>query len=87
MLSASKEQDTLCIEVSDTGCGIPPERLPHVFDRFYRAHPDSPLRTGGMGLGLAIVKSIVTLHHGSTTIDSEVGRGTRITMIFPVIPL
>jgi len=86
-LGASKEQDALCIEVSDTGCGIPPERLPHVFDRFYRAHPDSPLRTGGMGLGLAIVKSIVTLHHGSTTIDSEVGRGTRITMIFPVIPL
>ena len=82
-LSASKRQETLCIEVSDTGCGIPPQQLPRVFDRFHRAPPDRSSRIGGTGLGLAIVKSIVTLHGGSTTITSEVDRGTRVTMIFP----
>jgi len=87
MLSASKTQEALRIEVSDTGCGIPSEQLPHVFDRFYRARPNNPSRTGGTGLGLAIVKSIVTLHHGSVAIASEVGRGTQVTMTFPVFPL
>ncbi len=86
-LSASKQPGTICIEVEDTGCGIAAEQLPHVFDRFYRAHPSgSSTGTRGTGLGLAIVKSIVTQHGGSTSIASEVGRGTRVTMTFPVLP-
>jgi len=83
-LAATKERDGVRIEVSDTGCGIPSEQLPYVFDRFYRAHAVSSSDGPGMGLGLAIVKSIVTLHGGSTSMTSEVGRGTQVMMRFPV---
>jgi two-component system heavy metal sensor histidine kinase CusS len=69
------------IAVSDNGCGIPPEHLPRVFDRFYRA--DSSRSSDGAGLGLALVKSILDLHGGSTRIESEVGRSTTVTLIFP----
>lgn len=69
------------IAVSDNGCGIAPEHLPRVFDRFYRADPSRS--SGGAGLGLALVKSIVDLHGGSARIDSEVGHGTIVTIIFP----
>jgi signal transduction histidine kinase len=69
--------------VADTGCGIPPAHLPHVFDRFYRADQVRSSSAGNVGLGLAIVRSIVELHGGSVQIASEVGRGTRVTMSFP----
>jgi two-component system heavy metal sensor histidine kinase CusS len=69
------------VAVSDTGCGIAPEHLPRVFDRFYRA--DSSRGSDGAGLGLALVKSIVDLHGGSVGIQSEVGRGTTVTLSFP----
>jgi two-component system heavy metal sensor histidine kinase CusS len=67
--------------VSDTGSGIAPEHLPHVFDRFYRA--DSSRSSAGTGLGLSLVKSIVDLHGGSATIESELGRGTTVVLSFP----
>ena len=70
------------IAVSDNGCGIGPEHLPRVFDRFYRA--ESSRGSDGAGLGLALVKSIVELHGGSARIQSEVGRGTTVTLIFPL---
>ena len=73
------------IAVSDNGCGIAPEHLPRVFDRFYRA--ESSRSADGAGLGLALVKSIVDLHGGSARIQSEVGRGTTVTLIFPNKPL
>ena len=69
------------LTVSDSGCGIAPEHLPRVFDRFYRV--DSSRSSEGAGLGLALVKSIVDLHGGSARIKSEVGHGTIVTMIFP----
>jgi len=87
-LAAAKTPDGICVEVLDTGCGIPSEQLPYVFDRFYQAHPVGvSVESKGTGLGLAIVKSIVTLHGGSTTIASEVGQGTRVKMLFPASPL
>ena len=67
--------------VRDTGSGIPPEHLPRVFDRFYRADPSRS--AGGTGLGLALAKSIVDLHGGSATIQSQVGQGTTVTLTFP----
>ena len=70
------------IAVSDNGCGIAPEHLPRVFDRFYRADPSRS--SGGAGLGLALVKSIVDLHGGSAEIGSEVTRGTTVKLIFPL---
>ena len=69
------------ISVNDTGCGIAPEHLPRVFDRFYRA--DSSRSSQGAGLGLALVKSITDLHGGTATVQSEVGRGTIVTLTFP----
>jgi len=69
------------VAVSDNGCGIAPEHLPRVFDRFYRA--ESSRGSDGAGLGLALVKSIVELHGGSATIHSEVGLGTTVTLTFP----
>ncbi|MEY2489911.1 MAG: two-component system, OmpR family, heavy metal sensor histidine kinase CusS [Verrucomicrobiota bacterium] len=69
------------ISVKDTGCGIAPEHLPRVFDRFYRA--DSSRSSQGSGLGLALVKSIMDLHGGSAVVESEVARGTTVTLTFP----
>ena len=69
------------ISVTDTGSGIAAEHLPRVFDRFYRA--DSSRSSEGLGLGLALVKSITDLHGGTATIESEVGRGTTVTLTFP----
>ena len=69
------------VAISDTGCGITAEHLPRVFDRFYRAEPSRS--SDGAGLGLALVKSIVDLHGGTATIQSEPARGTTVTLIFP----
>jgi len=69
------------VAVSDSGCGIAPEHLPRVFDRFYRA--ESSRGADGAGLGLALVKSIVDLHGGSVRIQSEVNCGTTVVLIFP----
>ena len=67
--------------VRDSGSGIAPEHLPRVFDRFYRG--DASRSSAGTGLGLALVKSIVDLHGGSARIESELGRGTTVTLTFP----
>ena len=69
------------ISVKDTGCGIATKHLPRVFDRFYRA--DSSRSFQGSGLGLALVKSIMDLHGGSAVVESEVDRGTMVTLTFP----
>ena len=70
------------VSVTDNGSGIAAEHLPRVFDRFYRA--DSARSSEGVGLGLALVKSIVDLHGGSAKIESEPGRGTTVTLQFPL---
>ncbi len=71
------------IVVSDTGEGIAPEDLPHVFDRFYRADSARFRQGAGTGLGLAIVRSIMLLHGGLVSLDSQLGRGTTATLRFP----
>jgi len=75
--------DTIRIEVSDTGAGIPHEHIPRIFERFYRIDPARSREMGGTGLGLSIVKHIVNLHHGSIKLDSEVGVGSKFTIILP----
>jgi two-component system, OmpR family, heavy metal sensor histidine kinase CusS len=81
-IALSKHNTDFEVAVSDTGSGIAPEHLPRVFDRFYRAEPSRG--SDGAGLGLALVKSIVELHGGFAKIQSEVGRGTTVTLTFPV---
>ena len=72
-------------QVSDTGVGIPPEDLPHLFDRFYRGSISQQKRIPGTGLGLPICQGIVKRYQGSLEVDSEVGRGTTITIYLPAV--
>src|SRR5262249_27848433 len=67
----------------DTGSGIPAEHVQRVFDRFYRVDTARAADPGGSGLGLAIVQSIVKLHGGEIALESNVLRGTMITLSFP----
>ena len=69
--------------VRDTGSGIPPEHLPRIFERFYRADSGRSREAGGTGLGLAIVRHLVEAHGGSVSAESIPGSGTTIRMLFP----
>ena len=71
------------VTVQDNGCGIGPEHLPRIFDRFYRADAARSSDSASNGLGLAIVKSIMDLHGGSASAESELGVGTKVTLSFP----
>jgi two-component system OmpR family sensor kinase len=75
-LDARREGDFAVLSVADEGPGIPPEHLPHVFDRFFKADASraSGQGTGGSGLGLSIVKAIVERHGGDVSVDSAPGR-------------
>jgi two-component system heavy metal sensor histidine kinase CusS len=80
-LTAETTDGGLRVTVADTGRGIPPDDLPHLFDRFYRSRA---ARTAGqgVGLGLAIVRRVAELHGGAVTIESELRRGTTVSMTF-----
>jgi hypothetical protein len=74
------------VVVEDTGMGIAPGELPHVFERFYRGSRANEARGSGSGLGLAIVKSIVDMHGGHVTVESGAGAGSRFTVMLPNDP-
>jgi signal transduction histidine kinase len=76
--------DQLCLRVSDTGRGIPPEDLPHVFDRFYCDRGRAPHPHDGAGLGLAITRRIVELHGGTIRVESPPNRGACFTVCLPL---
>lgn len=82
-LAAATEGNGLTVSVTDTGCGIAPEHLPRVFERFYRVDLARTGSAQNVGLGLAVVKSIATRHGGRVEIDSEVGQGTQVRLILP----
>jgi signal transduction histidine kinase len=71
--------------VEDTGVGISPDHLPHIFDRFYRVPSADPEK--GLGLGLSFVSWIVKAHGGVVTVESEPGKGTRFTVALPAGPM
>ncbi len=73
------------IVVEDHGMGIPPDKLGRVFERFYRVEEGGAERVGGSGLGLAIVKSVVELHGGTIRVESELGKGSRFILEFPLV--
>lgn len=75
-VQASPEWAT--IEIRDNGMGIPPEAVPHIFERFYRAEQSRNSLTGGSGLGLAIASQIIEGHGGSIRVESELGGGTSL---------
>ncbi|MPY94789.1 MAG: HAMP domain-containing protein [Acidimicrobiia bacterium] len=74
------------LEVADTGRGIAPEHLPHLFERFYRADASRNRSTGGTGLGLAITRELVHAHGGTIGVASEVDVGTTFTVRLPLGP-
>ncbi|MCS6861537.1 MAG: ATP-binding protein, partial [Abditibacteriales bacterium] len=73
------------VDVRDTGCGIPPDELPKVFDRFYQVERVVTRKTSGTGLGLAIVKNIVEAHGGAIRVESKVGEGTTFSFTLPAM--
>ena len=79
-LSVFQDDNWARLEVADTGIGIAPEYLPHLFDRFYRVDKARSRNRGGTGLGLAIVKGIVEQHGGKVTVASEAGKGSTFTV-------
>ncbi len=83
ILTTNTDAAGVCIEVSDTGVGIPSEALPRVFDRFFRVDASRSKASGGTGLGLAIVQGIISLHGGNVEITSELGKGTRVKLRVP----
>ncbi|MGB9552895.1 MAG: sensor histidine kinase [bacterium] len=79
-----KDQDKgVWLAVRDTGIGIAPEDLPHVFERFYRADKSRSRKIQGTGLGLTIAKSIVEAHRGSIRLKSALGKGTTVEVFLP----
>ena len=76
------EGDHVILEVQDYGIGIPREEREKIFQPYYRVHSDTA--RGGCGLGLALVQQIMQAHHGKIELASEVGRGTRFRLIFPI---
>ncbi len=79
-----QNNDSVHLEVRDSGIGIEADDLPHLFERFYRGRSVRQSRIHGTGLGLAIVKEIVDMHDSSITIESEVGKGSTFNVRFPV---
>lgn len=83
-LSTYADETQVCLEIRDTGIGIDPEDLPHLFERFYRGRQVRQSRIHGTGLGLAIVKEIVDLHDGSIEIHSEPEKGSIFRVWLPI---
>lgn len=82
ILQVGRTEDGVKITVTDTGIGIPAEHLGRIFERFYRVDKSHSKETGGTGLGLSIVKHGALLHDAKVEVQSEVGKGTRIILLF-----
>jgi PAS domain S-box-containing protein len=83
VVRATPDGDHVSIQVGDSGVGIPPEHLPHVFEPFYQGTNASK----GIGLGLSIAKEIIELHGGEISVESEVGKGTCFTIRMKLSPI
>ena len=82
-VSIARTGDDLALGVEDTGRGIDPAFLPHMFERFRQADSSSSRRHGGLGLGLSLVRTLTELHGGTVTAASVQGKGSSFTITFP----
>jgi signal transduction histidine kinase len=80
-IGASRDGHDAVLTVTDTGVGIPPDELPHIWDRLYRG--DKSRSTRGLGLGLSLVKAIVEAHRGRVNVQSSPGAGARFELRLP----
>jgi two-component system phosphate regulon sensor histidine kinase PhoR len=85
VVDAAQFGDKVMVKVQDWGCGISPEHLPRLFERFYRVDKARSRKQGGTGLGLAIVKHIVQSHGGEVIVNSTPGQGSTFTLILPAV--
>ncbi|HEV7588556.1 MAG TPA: HAMP domain-containing sensor histidine kinase [Longimicrobium sp.] len=85
-LDARRDGAGLAVEVRDTGVGIPSDKLPMIFEKFYQVDNSAQPRSAGSGLGLAIAREIVEAHGGTITAESEAGKGTRFRVTLPERP-
>lgn len=74
----------LSVSVQDTGCGIPDEDIPRIFDEFFQGENSKSVENGGSGLGLSIVKQVVELHSGRIRVSSKLGQGSVVTVVLPL---
>jgi two-component system sensor histidine kinase BaeS len=79
------DRGVVCVSVADTGPGVMPDELPHIFEQFYRGERGKRPGTGGLGLGLAICRQIVAAHGGEIWVESEPGRGARFIFTLPAL--
>jgi signal transduction histidine kinase len=86
-VSVRRDRSGQTWEIADTGCGIPEESIPQIFDRFYRADASRDRRTGGYGLGLAIADQIARQHNTRIEVRSHLGEGTTFLLRFPSSPI
>jgi two-component system OmpR family sensor kinase len=84
-LSLTTDEHNAILKVSDSGIGISPEDVQHIFERFYRADRARSRDRGGSGLGLAIVQSIVQGHDGTIEVESTPGKGSTFTLRLPLV--
>lgn len=82
-VSVKNDVNSVVLTVSDNGIGIPEEDKEHVFERFYRVDKSRSRASGGTGLGLSIVRHAAIYHNARIELDSRIGKGTRISVIFP----
>ena len=83
-ITLRRQGENAVLQVQDTGVGIPPESLSHVFERFYRVDKARSRKSGGSGLGLSIVRIITERNRGQIHVESVVGQGTVFTVTFPL---
>jgi signal transduction histidine kinase len=87
LVTVSREGPEARVAVQDTGIGMDPAAVPHVFERFFRADPARSSGVEGAGLGLSLVKWVVDRHHGRIQVESWPGQGSTFTVVLPVLPL
>lgn len=84
-ISVEKENNFVNVSIVDTGIGIPKDEINLIFERFYRVDKARTRDSGGAGLGLSIAKSIVEAHNGRIEVESELGKGSKFSVILPVL--